>query len=827
MKIQIVILLSFFSFFSFNLSAKVWINEFMQSNVDELIDDLQDFPDSWIELYNDSDEPINLLNWYVSDKKDFKKGWRITKSVILDAKSYQIIYCDKAEEGIHTSFRLDSGNGGDIYLFDPNGNLEDSIVDIPRQPAPNVSCGRIQDAGETWAYFVEATPNEKNEGITSNVLLPSPIFSLPGGVYQNALTLSFSLPEGVPEDISVSDIYYTLDGSEPTKESNIYEGELTISTSAPIRAKLISPNYLQNRSATQTYIISGREMHLPVIAINLDPMYLWDDEFGIYVAGNGKYGIPGNGRNDNVNWNNAWRRPMNVEYFPVYNEKAAINQLGELRIAGGWSRSNAQKSLILYTHKRFGNNRFNYTFFKEKPNQQIKSFMIRNSGNDWGGTFFKDAAIQLFMGNKVDLDYQAYQPAIIYLNGEYYGMQNLRERSTDDFVFANYNGLEDIDMIERVDRDPRRELKAGDWVAYNDLMSKLSKPTSQIDFDEILRLVDVNEYMNYIILQTYVGNTDFPNNNLVMWRPRTADGKWRYILKDTDFGLDDSRLAHNTLSHYISSDRNDQDKTLLSALLTYEPFKTEFYSRFAIYMGDILSSQGTSQVIDSIRQMVEPEMLRHRNRWRGTQNLNNWNNEVGKLTNWCSRRNNYVYTHLANRFSLLSSIPMVVETQDGIECNSGDIVINGIPIQNQSFDGRYFRNKRVNISWTGDPEKVNGWLVTATDTEGQTNTTYLERDIEYLIPTKSSDIRFTAVNSTGNAIPTINKPDVYCYADNNQLVVRGLQENSVLTLYSVNGNLVFEAKTTDSEFSIPLREKGMYILRVKSKSQTITEKIKN
>ena len=356
-------------------------------------------------------------------------------------------------------------------------------------------------------------------------------------------------------------------------------------------------------------------------------------------------------------------------------------------------------------------------------------------------------------------------------------------------------------------------------------MNKISKPVSQINFEEIIKLVDANELMNYFIIQAYIGNTDFPHNNLVMWKPRTENGKWRYILKDTDFGLDDGRLTHNTIAHYVSTDRNDQDRNLFSALLSYEPFKTEFYSRFAIYMGDILSPKATSHIIDSIRYLVEPEMLRHRSHWGGTQNLNNWNSMVDRLVNWCSRRNDYMYTYLQQRFGLFLAIPMIVETQENIEYNSGDIMINGIPIQNQSFNGKYFRSKEVNIHWNGDPEKVNGWMVTTTISGDQRSTTYLERDINYFIPSQCTNIQFTAIYSTENAIPVVLESTISCYTDNNQLMIKGLQGNSALSLYSVNGSLVFETKTTENELIIPLNEKGLYILKIKNKNQIIVEKI--
>ena len=829
MKRYLILCLTFLIFFTLNLSARIWINEFMQSNVDELRNDLQDFPDSWVELYNDSDEAIDLRLWYISDRNDYQRGWRINRSAVIQPKSYQLIYCDEVGSGVHASFRLESSNGGAIYLFNPNGELEDYVINIPRQPAPNISRGRIEDAHADWAYFVQATPNAKNEGITSNILLPSPVFSVPGGVYRNQITLTLSLPEGTPEDISLSDIYYTLDGSEPTKDNpNAYsysEGLLIPSANpvkaTPVRAKILSPNYLQNRSATHTYIVGAKNFALPVFAINLDPEYLWDEDFGIHVVGSGKYGIPGNGRDDNVNWNNDWRRPMNVEYFPSQNEGAVVNQLGELRIAGGWSRSITEhKSLILYSNKRFGTNRFHYQLFDQKPNQDIKSIMLRNSGNDMGGTMMKDASIQLLMGGKVDLDYQAYQPTVMFLNGEYRGIINMRERSTAHHVVANYNGLEDFDMIEVW------RLKSGDWSAWHYLMNnKLVKDVSQIDFDEIERLVDISEFMNYMIIQIYVANMDFPHNNTVMWRPRTLDGKWRWILKDTDLAMI-GEASHNTIDYNYSSDRNDRGRSLFSALLHYEPFQKEFYSRFTVYMGDILSYRGTSHVIDSIRALVEPEMLMHRNRWHGTTSLTNWHAQVDEFISWCMQRNNHVYNHLRDHFSLGAPIPMIAKVQDGIEYTPGDITLNNIPLFYQGFDGKYYEGETVNLKWTGDPEKANAWKVTTTYLKETITTTYLESEINYIIP-PALNIRFTAIKYE-NGNDTVNKaPAPFSYVSNGQLIVKGIPGKSLISLYTTSGRLISERTFSGNEAVIPLRERGVFILKIVNKDGIVTKKIIN
>lgn len=823
-KKQYFLIPFFCCFFSLNSYPNVWINEIMQSNVDNLVDDLQDFPDSWVELYNDSGESVNIQNWSISDTLDYTKGWKITIAVSIPAKGYQLIYCDKVSNGMHSSFRLDSGKGGAIYLFDSSGTIVDQLTDIPKQPAPNIARGRVQDGSEHWSYFVKATPKSKNEGVISDRVLPAPVFSCSGGIYKNAVSLSFSLPQDTPDDITLSNIFYTTDGSEPTENSNAYTETITISETTPIRAKLIHPEFLTNRSVTQTYILTSKELALPVIAVNLDPYYLWDDEFGIYVDGNGVYGKTGNGSNKKVNWNNAWRRPMNVEYFPTLNDDAVLNQLGELRIGGGWSRANPQKSLLLYANKRFGEKRFDYPLFKQKPDQEVKSFMLRNAGNDFGGSFFKDAAIQLFMGNKVEVDYQAYQPAIIYMNGEYYGIQNLRERSNEDYVFSNFNGLEDIDMIERVGSDAQYELKAGDWNAYNELMAKLSKSNNQINFEEIIDRVDINAFLNYMILQIYIANTDFPHNNSVLWRPRTSDGKWRYILKDTDFGLDDSRISHNSISYNVSSSLGDKDRRLFSALVSYTPFKEEFYSRFAIYMGDILSYETTFQVLDSIEQMLEPEMLDHRHRWRGSQNLNGWHTEVTRMKSWCNRRPFYMYMQLRDYFKLKNYIPVTVNIQEDTDYTTGDISMNGVLLHSPEFNGKYFREKELKLKWNGDPGKVDGWLVTYITNEdaGSLSTTYYGSEVNFTIPENCTNLQFSAIKTTGIHPVSSN---IKVYTEDDKLIIKGLTGKSLISVYTINGQLVQQTNIFDSAIQLPLGSKGMYLIKIETANEVITRKI--
>ncbi|MDR0232956.1 MAG: CotH kinase family protein [Dysgonamonadaceae bacterium] len=831
MKLTSLTALLFWCVFSFSLSAKVWINELMQSNIDLVRDDLQEFPDSWIELYNDSEVAVNLQNWIISDAVSLQNsnGWRF--SVTIAPKSYQLIYADKASQGLHTHFRLDSSKGGAVYLFDASGNQVDAVTGIPQQPAPNIAYGRISDGNNLWAYFVTATPKAANQGKYTNILLSPPVFSQVGGIFKNSVNVRLYLPSGTPSGVVMSNIHYTLDNTEPTVNSPAYTSELTISQTTVVRAKLIHPDYLSDRSKVHTYIISTKDFPLPVISISTDPSYLWDDEFGIYCQGNGKYGVSGKGTNYPVNWNNDWRRPINFEYFPEGSNTSVLNQLGEFRIAGAWARANPQKPFIVYGNKRFGpNKRYDYDLFKEKPNQEIKSFMVRNSGNDFWYTHFRDAAIQLFFGGKVDLDYQAYQPAILYLNGQYWGIQNLRERSTEDFVLANY-GTENIDLFKNW-----WILKAGDWTAMDQLMNELRKtPASQRNYQWIMDQVDLDEFINYMILQIYVSNTDFPGNNTVLWRPRQANSKWRFILKDTDHGLGiwgSNPVDHNALSYNING--NDDARKLFNALLTQDSFKKNFYKRFAIYMGDLLHYRSTSQVIDSIQAMLEPAMEDHLNYWQqhnyesyGIQrmwwrNMDSWRYEVYKMKDWCNGRNAYVYQHIRSQFGLGTIMSLTYETANNLS-GTPVVSINGIHMRNFGLNGSYFQKETIELHYDGNSPHY-GWEITQTVNGATTTTTYYQKDLSYLVADKCTSMKIKLVNNPTSQ-PQHEMPEVNLSVFDNQLIVSNLQRPSIISVYDVSGKLITETTTSNYSLTIPIEQKGVFIVKIQNEVQRLTQKV--
>lgn len=580
--------------------AQLKINELMQSNIDCIMDDLNDFPDSWVELYNDSQTGIDLRDYKLGLTDNAAEAWPLPIQRV-DGKQYVLIYCDKVGDGLHTDFRLDSGKGSSVYLFQGD-KVIDKVKDLKKQPSPNIAYGRKTDGADEWGYQIEPTPKAANCGEITDKILGDPVFSELGKVTRNneAFSLTISMPEGTPEG---TEIRLTTDGSEPVATSTLYTEPLSIKSTTVIRARLFCNGYLSPRSVAQSYIFFPRQITLPVVSIITNKKYLKDPTIGIYVDGNYMSG--------KKNYEFNWRRPINIEIFDKEDKKSVINQLCETRIAGGATRSSARKSLAVYANKRFGTKHFEYEFFPDqKPGIKTqKSFMLRNAGNDFDYLYMRDAIIQRSMAQHVDLDWQAWQPAIIYINGDYQGMLNIRERSNEDNIWANYQKLEDIDMIE-ISQDNSRmveELKAGSWDNYNAFKDFYREQGHTLK--EYEEWMDCDEYINLMMMNLYFNNQDFPGNNVVLWRPTAEGGRWRWIAKDTDFGLGlySSSAEYKTIE-WLYDPNYDKDRKwantsaatrLFRNMMEDEDIKRLFIDRAAIYMGDFLNEKGVRNILTS------------------------------------------------------------------------------------------------------------------------------------------------------------------------------------------------------------------------------------
>ncbi|MBU9713514.1 CotH kinase family protein [Evansella tamaricis] len=612
---------------------------------------------------------------------------------------------------------------------------------------------------------INDTDVEFDEEFLSN----TPSFSHPGGFYDSEFELEITSPiqEGV--------IYYTLDGSEPDPMNNSqrtlkYTGPITIKnrTEEPntisniptnflsggrewrepesnvtkatvVRSKIVNEDsFFSSYTTTQTYFVDA-EYTLPVISISTDSKNLFDDEIGIYVPGvnynpeleelgEAKIGETGNyeqrGR--------EWERPVHLEFFETNRELAFSQNLG-VRIHGGYTRSFPQKSLRLYARNDYGSNVINYSIFGDDSNDSFSSLLLRQSGNDWGRTMFADALMQEIV-NHTSVETQAYRPSIVFINGEYWGIHNIRERYDHRYFRHNY-GIERDDLVvlesnAEVDTgeqgDNGHYLEMMEYVENNDL-------SSPEEYAYVTNLMDTDNYITYMLSQIYFRNTDWPQSNIRYWRtkrnyedgqPFPYDGRWRWLLYDTDHGFafhGNEAYKHDTLEYLFETRGDHWSTSLFRNLLENYEFRNKFINEFADHLNTTFSPDKVNSLINKFESLYEPEIIEHRERWGLNASLNSWHSRINNMRDFASNRPLYVREHIASHFDLSGTVNITVKADESV----GTIKINSLNISTETpgiqdpsnWSGVYFKD--VPISITAEPKegyKFEGWGNDISDT---------------------------------------------------------------------------------------------------------------
>ena len=788
-------------------NAQLVINELMQSNIDCVMDDLKEYPDSWVELYNTSNTGVKLNDYQIGVTKDVAEAWSLPSQTV-GAKQRVLVYCDKEAQKLHTDFRLESGKGMELYLF-KDGQVVDQVSGLLKQPAPNISYGRETDGSEAWGYQLTPTPIAANAGgiCEHDHILGDPVFSEPGRVYadKRTFTLILSLPEGTPEGTIIR---YTTNGSEPTlTNGTTYSGDISVNTTMCVRARLFCDGWLSPRSTTHSYIFHGRDVTLPVISMTISQKYLDDATTGIVANNTDKKKVD-------------WRRPLNIEFFFAEGEESQLNQLCETRISGGASRGAKKKSFAIYAHKRFGKKRFDYEFFPDqKPGlTDFKSLVLRNAGNDFDYLYMRDAIIQRSMAQHADLDWQAWRPAIIYINGTYYGMLNIRERANDNNVYSNHDGLEDIDLLEN------GSLKEGTKDNYNAFQAFYKEHGHTLA--EYAEWMDWEEYINLMAMNLYYHNQDFPGNNIVIWRPRAEGGRWRWIAKDTDFGLGlyGSPADYNTIEWLYNPDYdkdrawgNTYDATrLFRRLMEDEDFSREFIDRCCIYMGDFLNEKGTREIWDPMYEMIQYEYPYHR------ELINKWwpkyDTELRSAQRFLSRRTDEFYKQLGGKYELgdpeVFSINRSTDHPEDVS-----LTFNGIPLRTHRFDGKFFANRLVTLTATPvEGKEVKGWKIIQISKTGATTNSEVEGDSYSFVMPECRNLLLTTILRDVTGISDVQHDTWTWVRHGDELILCDVASDTRIALYDLRGMLLYQTTATGSDLRIPAVEGRLLILKVGNKT---------
>lgn len=486
-------------------------------------------------------------------------------------------------------------------------------------------------------------------------------------------------------------IYYTTDGSSPSKNSARYRKPIFIKKNTVIRAVAIKGNEKSDVMG-QSYLLDEPISSFPIISIGASPAQLFDMDKGLFMKGTQVI--------DSL-WNkpgaNFWSKKEITAQIDIFEDDGQLVFSGNtgLRLFGGMSRLFPQKSLTIVARDRFGPRRIKHPIFGKDHPDKFKFLVLRNSGSDFGKSQFRDALMTSLVKDW-DLNVQAYRPAHVYINGKYWGIYNIREKINRYFIQQHSEADKDsIDLLEhRITR--KRGSKLG-WMAFLEYLKNndISKPEN---YAYVKSKIEIDNFIDHQIAQIFFDNID-AGGNIRYWRPQTEDGKWRWILYDTDwgFGLHDSHAYDNNSLNFHTEAHGPHwpnppwSTFLLRKLLTNEEFKHDFTRRFCDRLNGSLRKDYVLKQIDHFYTQLAPEIPLHHKRWRLKEGI--WLEHIERMKTFAEKRPAYVFQHLQEYFHIEA------RRQVQLSATSGGAVIlnNNIEIRNEIFEGTYFSDDELEL----------------------------------------------------------------------------------------------------------------------------------
>lgn len=639
----------------------IYISEVVTAN-GSYTDSDGDYSD-WIEIHNRGDEKQNLAGYCLTDDANKDSWWEFPEVEIAPGE-YLLVFAsgkDKVTDAgeLHADFKINC-MGESLWLRDPSGKVIERLT-IPEIPF-DTSYGML---GETYVTFAEGSPGAAN---TQQTYLKTKktkelVYSVESGVYAQSLRLELLTEE------TKAEIYYTMDGSIPTDKSLKYQGEeieisdrteeknrYTSVWSSPydwegddgysydpspqykatvVKVRLYFPeeDTWSEKVWTNTYLV-GANYSLPVISLSAEEADLFDEKTGICVPGERYTSYLANAqtidpepRNRDANYRSDRKISGYLEYFSESGKKVMENKI-TLRICGNISRGSGMKSFAVYAWGEKETDQFSYPIFgtdcKDKDGKVITSFSslrLRNFGNDGRRSKFRDALAQSLIYD-LDLGNQAYQPAILLINGEYYGLCEVRE-NRDGQYFEKHTGISEKDLQEIKIADLGKGAETEEEADFLELVSYMEE--NDLSVEENYRFVeerlDVERFLDYILVQLYLQNVDWTNNNCNFYRDRnlqdeSADSRWKVLVYDLDYSInyeyEDNYTDFYELDSYCAK--------MVRALLENEQCRMYYIQRFEELMENYFEPSKGLELLEQFQTELESEIPEDLSRWNVYQN---------------------------------------------------------------------------------------------------------------------------------------------------------------------------------------------------------------
>ncbi len=691
-----LLLLTLSTFLS--LQAQVVVNEACASNLSSFADSFGEYED-WFELYNTSATPVDLSGWWLSNRPGNPLKWQIPTGTVIAANGWQLVIASKRNIVVgpllHASFNLNQTDGDHVILSDASGTLVDDFTfDVTSLTKVGHSRCRATDGTGAWSLSSTPTPGAANAGVIAEYL-ERPTMSVPAGVYAGAQNIALSGPAGAT-------IRYTTDGSLPTATSTAYAGPIAIGATTVIRATAFGAAGTQpSFTETNTYLIgSGHTVAILSIA---------GDQVDELLDGNG--GIQPIGH---------------FEYFGpdgVLRDEAE----GEFNEHGQDSWAYDQRGFDYIARDQTGyNDALHYPIFRTKDRPKFQRLIVKAAAGDnynfgpGGAAHIRDAYVQaLSQTGHLAVDERSYEPAVLYVNGQYWGVYDMREK-VDDHDFTNYYYDQDEFNIQML------KTWGGTWSEYGGGQAQADWNALRTyilgnDMGDAAAFAYVDEQLSwkslvdYFCLNSYTVCADWLNWNTGWWRGMDPNGdkrKWRYILWDMD-----ATFGHYTNFTGIPNQTPDADPCaaeqlpdpggeghtlILEKLIAENQMVHDYYVNRYVDLGNTLfSCANMIPFLDSLVNIIAPEMPGQIARWGGS--MAQWEANVQNMRNFIETRCVAIEEGLVDCYDLEGPFDVVFNVDPPL---SGAIAINSITPDTYPFSGTYYGG----IPTTLAPIPETGWV---------------------------------------------------------------------------------------------------------------------
>ena len=677
----------------FNLSAQLKINEYSCSNIAGPTDAYGQQED-WVELYNTTATNINLTGWYLSDKASNPTKWQIPSGTI-NANGFKMVYCSGRNtvngQELHPNFKLTQTDNEWILISNTLGTIVDSIK-IVRLTKSNHSVGRSTNGAIDWKLFTTPTPNANNTGAV-NFYTPTPVMSLASGFYPAAqsVTLTCSDPAAT--------IRYTTDGSVPVNTSTLYTGPIAINATTMLRARAFSIE-LTSFTASATFFINVNHT-VPVVSI----------------AG------AGTGSLASLLAGNANLNPQG--FFELFEENGTFVDKGEgeFNKHGNDSWAYPQRGLDFIMKDQFGyNGDIDHQIFPNKTRDEFQRIILKPGASDNypfenGGAHIRDAFVHtLSQKAGLKMDERTWRPCVLYVNGQYWGVYEIREK-VDDHDFTNYYADQDEYNVQYLKTWGGTWQEYGapnaltDWNALRNYIAS-NNMGNAANFTYVDGQLNWESLVDYFVINSYIVNQDWLNWNTSWWRglnPLGDKKRWRYTLWDMDAsfghyinytGVPDVTANADPCNVENLPNPGGQGHTdILQKLINENPIVEQYYiTRYIDLVNTYFSCTYMNQLLDSMLNEIIPEMPGHVARWGGT--MAGWNNNVQDLKDFIDARCLALEQGLIDCYTLSGPYAVTFNVSPPL---AGEIKVNSSWAPTYPWNTEYFGGISTNVIAKANP----------------------------------------------------------------------------------------------------------------------------